>query len=121
LRAAFLGPFHRNRDARGLYRGPTKASQLLEPIMRVEVEAMPDHAEAIAADLVLRRGIVLGEEHANGRTTIRAEAPMANLFIYAARIQLFAPGAEASLAFCRYAPVPHEPDDTFPMTATLRA
>ncbi|HEX7158021.1 MAG TPA: elongation factor G [Edaphobacter sp.] len=55
---------------------------LLEPVMRVEIEAPDDFAGALIADLNGRRGRVQGMETEGSGTTIRAEVPMAEMLSY---------------------------------------
>ena len=55
---------------------------LLEPIMRVEIEAPDEFAGALMGDLNGRRGRVQGMESANSGTVIRAEVPMAEMLTY---------------------------------------
>jgi elongation factor G len=57
---------------------------LLEPVMRVEIEAPDDFAGALMADLNGRRGRVQGMESTGSGTTIRAEVPMAEMLSYGA-------------------------------------
>src|SRR5215813_5694509 len=55
---------------------------LLEPIMRVEIDAPEEFAGALMGDLNQRRGRVQGMESGNSGTTIRAEVPMAEMLTY---------------------------------------
>ncbi len=55
---------------------------LLEPVMRVEIEAPDEFAGALMGDLNQRRGRVQGMESTNAGTTIRAEVPMAEMLTY---------------------------------------
>jgi elongation factor G len=55
---------------------------LLEPVMRVEIEAPEEFAGALMGDLNQRRGRVQGMESGNSGTTIRAEVPMAEMLTY---------------------------------------
>ncbi|HMD19763.1 MAG TPA: elongation factor G [Alloacidobacterium sp.] len=55
---------------------------LLEPVMRVEIEAPEEFAGALMGDLNQRRGRVQGMESNNSGTTIRAEVPMAEMLTY---------------------------------------
>jgi len=57
---------------------------LLEPVMRVEIEAPDEFAGALIADLNGRRGRVQGMETEGSGTTIRAEVPMAEMLSYGA-------------------------------------
>jgi elongation factor G len=55
---------------------------LLEPVMRLEIEAPDEFAGALIGDLTGRRGRVLGMESGGAGTVIRAEAPMAEMLSY---------------------------------------
>src|SRR5215469_14585533 len=59
---------------------------LLEPVMRVEIEAPDDFAGALIADLNSRRGRVQGMDSAGSGTIIRAEVPMAEMLSYGATL-----------------------------------
>jgi elongation factor G len=58
-----------------------KAS-LLEPIMKMEIEAPDDFAGALMGDLSGRRGRVQGMETGGAGTIIRAEVPMSEILTY---------------------------------------
>jgi elongation factor G len=55
---------------------------LLEPVMRVEIEAPDEFAGALIGDLTGRRGRVQGMESGGAGTIIRAEVPMAEVLSY---------------------------------------
>jgi elongation factor G len=55
---------------------------LLEPIMRIEIEAPDDFAGALMGDLSGRRGRVQGMESTDTGTIIRAEVPMSEVLTY---------------------------------------
>jgi elongation factor G len=55
---------------------------LLEPVMKVEIEAPEEFAGAVMADLNQRRGRVQGMDGAGAGTVIRAEVPMAEMLSY---------------------------------------
>jgi elongation factor G len=59
---------------------------LLEPIMRVEIEAPDEFAGALMADLNGRRGRVQGMETEGSGTVVRAEVPMAEMLNYGAAL-----------------------------------
>jgi elongation factor G len=65
---------------------------LLEPVMRVEIEAPEDFAGALMGDLNGRRGRVQGMESRNGATVIKAEAPMAEMLSYGATLTALTQG-----------------------------
>ncbi len=55
---------------------------LLEPVMRVEIEAPEDYTGVLMGDLTGRRGRVQGMGSGRGTTVIRAEVPMAEMLSY---------------------------------------
>ena len=55
---------------------------LLEPLMRVEIEAPETYAGALIADLTVRRGRVQQLGNGSKTTVIRAEVPMADMLSY---------------------------------------
>lgn len=55
---------------------------LLEPVMKIEIEAPDDFAGALMGDLTSRRGRVQGMESGGAGTIIRAEVPMAEILTY---------------------------------------
>jgi elongation factor G len=55
---------------------------LLEPVMRVEIEAPDEFAGALIGDLTGRRGRVQGMESGGAGTVVRAEVPMAEMLSY---------------------------------------
>ena len=55
---------------------------LLEPVMRVEIEAPDEFAGALIGDLTGRRGRVQGMEGGGAGTIVRAEVPMAEMLSY---------------------------------------
>jgi elongation factor G len=96
---------------------------LSEPIMRCEVEAPDEDAELILSDLKSRRAHVERQEAHDGRTTIHALAPLAELFFYRELIGLrFEGRASCSKAFDHYELLPpDDPDPPFrPAAAAMR-
>ncbi|HEX4154745.1 MAG TPA: elongation factor G [Acidobacteriaceae bacterium] len=55
---------------------------LLEPVMRVEIEAPDEFAGAIMGDLNSRRGRVQGMESAGSGTVVHAEVPLSEMLTY---------------------------------------
>jgi elongation factor G len=55
---------------------------LLEPVMRVEIEAPEEFAGALMGDLNGRRGRVQGMESRGSATVVKAEVPMAEMLSY---------------------------------------
>jgi elongation factor G len=65
---------------------------LLEPIVEVAVTTPDEYMGDIMGDLTSRRGKVLGMDPGNGRTTIRAVVPEAELYKYAAALRSMTQG-----------------------------
>ena len=55
---------------------------LLEPIMKVEIEAPDEFAGAVMGDLNSRRGRVQGMESAGTGTVVHAQVPLAEMLSY---------------------------------------
>ena len=80
---------------------------LLEPIMEIEVTAPDDTVGAVNGDLNSRRGRLLGMEPRGGMTTIKAEAPMAEILTYSQSLTSMTGGrGDYSMHFLRYEEVP---------------
>jgi elongation factor G len=65
---------------------------LLEPIMRVEIEAPEEFAGSLMGDLNQRRGRVQGMEGRGAMTSIRAEVPMAEMLSYGSSLTAMTQG-----------------------------
>ena len=80
---------------------------LLEPIMEVEVTVPDETVGAVNGDLNSRRGRLLGMEPRGGMTTIKAEAPMAEILTYSQSLTSMTGGrGDYSMHFLRYEEVP---------------
>ncbi|NBV54314.1 MAG: elongation factor G, partial [Proteobacteria bacterium] len=83
-------------------------AQLLEPIMKMEVTTPTDSMGDVIGDLSSRRGIIQGTEDVHGRTLVRANVPLANLFGYVTTLRSMTQGrGSPSMEFDHYAPVPN--------------
>jgi elongation factor G len=88
---------------------PEAGPILLEPIMYLEISSPEEHVGTVLASINRRRGVPKGMENKPGYVLIKAEAPLAELFGYAAKIRTNTSGrAVASLTFSHYAPAPEE-------------
>jgi elongation factor G len=65
---------------------------LLEPIVEVSVTTPDEYVGDIMGDLTSRRGRVQGMEPGNGRTTVKALVPEAELYKYAATLRSITQG-----------------------------
>jgi elongation factor G len=82
--------------------------QLLEPIMKMEVTTPTDSMGDVIGDLSSRRGMIQGTEDVHGRTLIRAQVPLANLFGYVTTLRSMTQGrGSPSMEFDHYSPVPN--------------
>jgi len=80
---------------------------LLEPIMQVAVSSPEAYTGDIISDLNSRRGRILGMGGEAGRTTIRAEIPLAEVTSYALDLKSLTQGrATYQMEFVRYDYVP---------------
>ena len=80
---------------------------LLEPVMAVEVRVPEEFTGDIISDLNGRRGRILGMEPAGKTTTIRAEAPLAEMQSYALDLKSRTQGrATFQMEPAQYQPVP---------------
>lgn len=83
--------------------------QLLEPVMKVEIEVPEDFIGDVIGDLSSRRGRVEGMEPIEGTQTqrVRAMVPLADMFGYATDIRSKTQGRGTfSMEFAAYEPVP---------------
>ena len=80
---------------------------LLEPIMELEVTVPDEAVGAVNGDLNSRRGRLQGMEPGGGMTTIKAEAPLAELITYSQSLTSMTGGrGDYSMSFLRYEEVP---------------
>lgn len=82
---------------------------LLEPIMNVVVVSPDSYQGAIAGDINRRRGIIMEASNDKGRSTVKAQVPLAKLFGYTTDLRGATSGtASFSMEFSHYAPVREE-------------
>jgi elongation factor G len=80
---------------------------LLEPLMRVEIEAPETFTGMLMGDLTGRRGRVQGMGSGRGTTVIRAEVPMAEMLTYGATLTSLTQGLGSfHMEMARYEVVP---------------
>jgi elongation factor G len=90
------------RDAYG--RGKPR---VLEPIMRVVVEAPAEFSGNVLTTLMQRRGTVIGSQEDGGMARVESEVPLAEMFGYATTLRSATQGkAEFTMEFSRYLMVP---------------
>jgi len=97
--------------ARGAFRefyGRAKP-QVLEPIMKLEVEGPGEFQGAILKTIMQRRGHVIGSTEEDGFSRIESEVPLSEMFGYATDLRSMTQGkAEFTMEFSRYATAPAE-------------
>jgi elongation factor G len=80
---------------------------ILEPVMKVEVQAPEDFQGSVVGQLNQRRGTILETSNAEGYVTAVAEVPLNNMFGYSTDLRSATQGkGEFTMEFARYAPVP---------------
>ncbi|HNX34131.1 MAG TPA: elongation factor G [Kiritimatiellia bacterium] len=94
--------------SRALREGMSKAKPvLLEPVMRLKITIPEAFMGSISGDMPHKRGRVLGMEADEGIQVISAEAPLAELFKYAAELRSITGGQGSfTMDFDRYDIVP---------------
>jgi len=87
-------------------------SELLEPIMKVEVVTPEDCIGSVIGDLNLRRGQIQGQDMRGNATVINAIVPLMNMFGYVNDLRSISQGRAAfTMQFDHYAPAPVPEDD----------
>ncbi|MBW1974450.1 MAG: elongation factor G [Deltaproteobacteria bacterium] len=80
---------------------------LLEPVMKVVVEAPSEFQGAVLGTLTQRRGAIISTSEDGTYTTVEAEVPLAEMFGYATVLRSATQGkGEFTMEFLRYSPVP---------------
>lgn len=95
--------------ARMAFRGAFEkaGAQILEPIMKVEVQTPTEFQGSVVGNLSQRRGNIVGTSEEIGFTTIVSEVPLAEMFGYATDLRSMSQGkAEFTMEFAKYNPVP---------------
>jgi len=80
---------------------------ILEPIMKVEVQAPEDFQGSVVGQLNQRRGTILNTENREGYVVAVAEVPLNSMFGYSTDLRSATQGkGEFTMEFARYSPVP---------------
>jgi elongation factor G len=98
--------------ARGAFRDVYGRAKpiILEPVMKLEVEAPQEFQGAVLKTVMQRRGNIVGTtEEEGGFCRVEAEVPLAEMFGYATDLRSVSQGkAEFTMEFARYLPAPSE-------------
>lgn len=87
-------------------------AQILEPIMKVEVQTPTEFQGGVVGNLSQRRGNIVGTSEELGYATIVSEVPLAEMFGYATDLRSMSQGkAEFTMEFAKYSPVPRNIQD----------
>jgi elongation factor G len=95
--------------ARGAFREAYRraAPKVLEPVMKVSVEAPPEYHGDVIGTLMQRRGIIIGTNEHQGFVQVEAHVPLAEMFAYATVLRSATQGkADFTMEFSHYSPAP---------------
>ncbi len=80
---------------------------ILEPVMKVEVQAPEDFQGSVVGQLNQRRGTILSTENREGYLVAVAEVPLNTMFGYSTDLRSATQGkGEFTMEFAKYSPVP---------------
>ncbi len=83
------------------------APVVLEPIMRLGVEAPEEFQGAVIGQINQRRGVILSTQTNNKYVAVESEVPLSEMFGYSTDLRSATQGkGEFSMEFSKYAPVP---------------
>jgi elongation factor G len=99
------------------------ASQLIEPIMEVEVTTPHEHVGFVSGDIRSRRGQVLGQIEEADKSVVNALVSLANMFGYGSTLRSGTQGRGSfTMCFSHYAPAPPSGgNDPFAPAVGMRA
>ena len=83
--------------------------QILEPIMKLEVEGPGEFQGVILKTIMQRRGHIIGSSEEDGFSRVESEVPLSEMFGYATDLRSMTQGkAEFTMEFSKYSPAPSE-------------
>ncbi|MFW5720687.1 MAG: elongation factor G, partial [Candidatus Dojkabacteria bacterium] len=87
-------------------------TQLLEPIMDLEVVFPDEYTGAVNGTILSRRGMILETDKRGNVSVVRAEVPLAEMFGYTTELRSVTSGrGNATMQFKKYAPAPQHVAD----------
>ena len=85
---------------------------IIEPVMKVEVNAPEEFQGTVMGQLNQRRGMIVGSENNEGYVTATAEVPLSEMFGYSTDLRSGTQGkGEFTMEFAKYAPCPRSVSD----------
>ncbi len=86
---------------------PNAAPTVLEPIMKLEVQAPEEFQGSVMGGINQRRGMILGSSTQENYCVIESEVPLTEMFGYSTDLRSATQGkGEFTMEFLKYAPVP---------------
>ncbi|MDE1461873.1 elongation factor G [Spartinivicinus poritis] len=85
----------------------TACIQLLEPIMKIDINIPSEHIGSVIGDINRRRGQVIEQNNESQRAVLKAQAPLAEMFGYIGCLRALTAGrGQFTMSFSHYETVP---------------